>query len=143
MTNTLRTASALGLGASSDLRVGLPGGLDPDCRRAFPEEKDWNLDLLETHKLLIALRHAQPALRTGAYQTLAAEGDCYVFARTLDNQMVVVAVNAGKQSIQVRLADMAMENGSILYGDGKVDWLGDRTAMLEIPARAGMVLGNA
>ena len=123
--------------------VGLPGELDPDCRRAFPEEKDWNLDLLETHKSLIALRHSQPALRTGEYQTLAAEGDCYVFARTLDNQMVIVAVNVGKKSVQVRLADMAMESGSVLYGNGSVDWVGDRTAMLEIPARAGMVLGNA
>lgn len=123
--------------------VGLPGKLDPDCRRAFPEEKDWNQDLLKTHKDLIALRHSQPALRTGKYQTLAAEGDCYVFARTLGTEMVVVAVNTSDRAIQVRLADMAMESGSVLYGDGKVDWLGDRTAMLEIPARAGMVLGNA
>ena len=123
--------------------VGLPGELDPDCRRTFPNEKDWNQDLLETHKALIALRHAQPALRTGEYQTLAAEGDCYVFARTLDAEMAIVAVNVGDRAVQVRLADMAMESGTVLYGEGKVDWLGDRTAMLEIPARAGMVLGNA
>ena len=122
--------------------VGLAGGLDPDCRRSFPAEADWNLPLLEMHKALIALRHAHPALRIGTYKTLAADGDCYVFARILDDAMIVVAVNAGDRALSVRLADMTVENGQVLYGEGKVDWLGDRTAMLEIPARSGMVLGN-
>jgi len=123
--------------------VGLPGKLDPDCRRGFPTTDQWDHDLLKTHRDLIALRHAHPALRTGRYQTLAAEGECYVFARILEEtEMVVVAVNTGTESVQVRLADMAMEQGEVLYGEGNVEWLGDRTAMLEIPARTGMVLGT-
>ena len=123
--------------------VGLPGRLDPDSRRTFPKEENWNQPILKLHKDLIALRAAHPALRTGKYQTLAAEGLCYVFARLLDKEMIVVAVNAGKAAVQVRLADMPVESGEVLYGAGKVQWLGDRTAMLEIPARAGMILGNA
>ena len=95
------------------------------------------------HKALIALRRSHPALRTGKYQTLAAEGDCYVFARLLDREMIVVAVNTGMASVQARLADVAVENGKVLYGEGEVEWLGDRTAMLTLPARSGMVLGNA
>ena len=122
--------------------VGLSGGLDPDCRRTFPPEKDWNQPLLAVHKSLIALRHAHPALRTGEYKTLAAEGDCYVFARILEQEIIVVAVNSSDRAVKVRLADMSEESGSVLYGEGKVEWPGDRTAMLEIPARAGMVLGN-
>ncbi|MEM6450666.1 MAG: glycoside hydrolase family 13 protein [Cyanobacteria bacterium P01_D01_bin.105] len=123
--------------------VGLAGGLDPDCRRSFPQKADWDTDLLQMHKELIALRHAQPALRTGAYKTLAAEGECYVFSRILGKDMIVVAINSGEQAVQLRLADMAEENGEVLYGEGTVEWLGERTAMLEIPARAGMVLGSA
>ncbi|MEM9092549.1 MAG: alpha-amylase family glycosyl hydrolase [Cyanobacteria bacterium P01_F01_bin.53] len=122
--------------------VGLAGGLDPDCRWAFPAKDAWDQSLLQLHKDLIALRHAYPALRTGAYQTLAAEGNCHVFSRILEGDMVVVAVNAGEQSVQVRLADMAASQGQVLYGAGTVEWLGDRTAMLQIPARSGMVLGN-
>ncbi len=122
--------------------VGLPGGLDPDCRRTFPEEKAWDVSLFETHKTLIALRHEHPALRTGTYRTLAAEGDCYVFSRILGEEMMVVAVNSGDRTVQVRLADMDGDSGEVLYGGGKVDWVGDRTAMLEIPARSGMILGN-
>ncbi|MEL6160316.1 MAG: alpha-amylase family glycosyl hydrolase [Cyanobacteria bacterium J06554_11] len=123
--------------------VGLPGRLDPDCRRGFPQKAAWDKDILQMHKALIALRHRHPALRTGTYQTLAAEGDCYVFARILEKEMVIVAVNAGEAAVQARLADMAVESGEVLYGEGTVEWLGDRTAMLEIPARAGMVLGSA
>ncbi|MEL6354883.1 MAG: alpha-amylase family glycosyl hydrolase [Cyanobacteria bacterium J06627_28] len=123
--------------------VGLPGKLDPDCRRGFPSQPDWDKDIFKMHKDLIALRAAHPALRIGKYQTLAAEGDCYVFARILEKEMIVVALNSGSAAVQVRLADMAVTSGDVLYGDGAVDWLGDRTAMLEIPARSGMVLGTA
>ena len=122
--------------------VGLAGRLDPDCRRTFPKEEDWNQSLLQTHKTLIALRSKHPALRTGNYQTLAAEGHCYVFSRILADEMVVVALNAGEQTVQVRLADIAEENGQVLYGEGQVEWLGDRAALLELPARSGLVLGN-
>ncbi len=122
--------------------VGLPGNLDPDCRRTFPPKAEWNHSLLQTHRALIALRRAHPALRTGKYKTLAAEGHCYVFARILEKEIVVVAVNVGENAVRIRLADLAGENGQVLYGEGKVDWLGDRTAMLDIPARSGMVLGN-
>ena len=123
--------------------VGLPGRLDPDCRRTFPPEEEWNRPLLQTHKTLIALRKQYPALRTGKYRTLAAEGLCYVFARILADEMVVVALNVGEQAVQVRLADMAVENGQVLYGEGRIERLGDRTTLLEVPARQGMILGSA
>jgi glycosidase len=123
--------------------VGLAGGLDPDCRRAFPQPAEWDRAILQLHKNLIALRHAHPALRTGEYQTLAAEGHCYVFARILKSEMVIVAVNAANSAVQIRLADMAIAHGDVLYGSGSVEWLGDRTALLTIPARSGMILGNA
>ncbi|MEL6553076.1 MAG: glycoside hydrolase family 13 protein [Cyanobacteria bacterium J06621_11] len=122
--------------------VGVAGGRDPDCRRSFPVEENWNQPMLKMYKDLITLRKSHKALRIGKYQTLAAEGNCYVFSRLLETEMVIVAVNAGDAAIQVRLADIAMKHGEVLYGDGKVEWLGDRTAMLEIPARSGMVLGN-
>ncbi len=123
--------------------VGLPGKLDPDCRRVFPKEEQWNQKVLMAHKSLIALRHAHPALRTGKYQTLAAEGECYVFSRILEKEMIVVALNTGESVVQVRLADISVDSGKVLYGEGGVEWLGDRTVLLEIPARAGMILGPA
>ncbi|MEL6491722.1 MAG: glycoside hydrolase family 13 protein [Cyanobacteria bacterium J06621_3] len=122
--------------------VGVTGKRDPDCRKAFPKEENWNRPILQVYQDLIALRSAHKALRIGKYQTLAAEGNCYVFARMLEAEMVVVAVNVGETAVQVRLADIAVKNGEVLYGDGTVEWLGDRTAMLEISARSGLVLGS-
>ena len=78
--------------------VGLPGELDPDCRRTFPAKKDWNQALLRLHKELIALRHRHPALRTGHYNILHAADQIYVFARTLDAETVVVAINAAEMT---------------------------------------------
>ncbi len=65
--------------------IGMNGGPDPGCRGAFPweERPSWNGDLLETYRQAIALRHSQPALRTGAYRTLVAAGEIFGFTRSL------------------------------------------------------------
>ncbi|MEA5450305.1 glycoside hydrolase family 13 protein [Leptolyngbya sp. CCNP1308] len=76
--------------------VGLPGELDPDCRRTFPPENDWHLDLLTIHRELIALRHRFAALRTGTYEVLHTEGNVYVFSRTWGRDRLIIALNAGE-----------------------------------------------
>ncbi|QQE65970.1 alpha-amylase [Leptolyngbya sp. BL0902] len=86
--------------------VGLPGELDPDCRRTFPPESAWNRSLLEIHKALIALRHQHPALRTGTYQVGYAEGHTYSFARTLNadsqgSETITVVLNAGETATTI------------------------------------------
>ena len=54
------------------------------ARKTFPwaHPETWNGDLLSYYKELVALRHAQPALRSGAYRSLAANKSSYAFART-------------------------------------------------------------
>ncbi|MEO0407527.1 MAG: glycoside hydrolase family 13 protein [Cyanobacteria bacterium P01_A01_bin.135] len=123
--------------------VGLAGAKDPDCRRTFPMETDWDKDALETHKRLIALRHAHPALRTGEYQVLAAAGMTYAFYRRLEGELIVVAVNAGTDAATLPVtADAFAERkpGEILYGSGEVSWGGD-TLTLALPPRQGVVVG--
>lgn len=65
--------------------IGMNGGPDPGCRGAFPwdDVDGWDGDLLEFHRKAIALRHSQPALRTGGYRTLVAAGDIFGFSRWL------------------------------------------------------------
>jgi glycosidase len=78
--------------------IGLTGAL-PDhwARKSFPWDHSdrWNHDLLRFHREVIALRRAHPALRTGAYRRLFADGSIYAFARSLDDETLVVAINAG------------------------------------------------
>ncbi|MEP0923349.1 glycoside hydrolase family 13 protein [Leptolyngbya sp. ST-U4] len=124
--------------------VGLPGGLDPDSRRGFPLEANWNLALLTCHRQLIALRHAHPALRTGNYQILGAEGMTYAFARIGSGEVLIVAVNTGtspeKLSLEGIGSQLSRHPAELLYGLGEAHWVGE-TLTLELPGRSGVVLG--
>ena len=76
--------------------IGLPGGKDPDCRRAFPwDESQWHPGLRDELKKLIAIRKRTPALRRGVYHHLASEshGAAFAFARLPGEECVLVALN--------------------------------------------------
>ena len=121
--------------------VGLPGALDPDSRRGFPFEADWDYKIFECHRHLIALRHAHPALRTGDYKVLHAEGTVYVFARTLGDDTLVVAVNAGTTPAKLTLNQSDLKPQSkLLYGSADIHQANQRLE-LHLPERSGCVLG--
>jgi cyclomaltodextrinase len=127
--------------------VGLPGALDPDSRRGFPLEANWERDVLDYHKQLIALRHKYAALRTGSYHILFAEGTVYVFARILGHEEIVVAVNVSTEPAQVSFepANLKSTHDKLLYGKGEFAWKGDgetRHLELRLPARSGLILGS-
>ena len=127
--------------------VGLPGALDPDSRRGFPLEAQWELDVLDYHKQLIALRHKYPALRTGSYHILFAEGAVYVFARILGHEEIVVAVNVSTEPAQISFepANLKSTHDKLLYGKGEFVWKADgetRHLELRLPARSGLILGS-
>ena len=122
--------------------VGLPGGIDPDCRRVFPLESDWNQDILNTHKQLISIRQNHPALRIGSYQVLYAVGTVYVFARTLESEELIIAVNVGTESITVNIDCCNLPNKphQVLFGNGEITWK-DNNVSLTIPPRSGLICG--
>jgi cyclomaltodextrinase / maltogenic alpha-amylase / neopullulanase len=127
--------------------VGLPGALDPDSRRGFPPEANWELDVLDYHKQLIALRHKYAALRTGSYQILFAEGTVYVFARILGDEEIVVAVNVATEEANVSFeaANLKSVHEKLLFGKGDFVWKGEgetRRLELSLPARSGLILGS-
>ncbi len=127
--------------------VGLPGALDPDSRRGFPLEANWERDVLDYHKQLIALRHKYAALRTGSYHILFAEGAVYVFARILGHEEIVVAVNVSTEPAQVSFepANLKSSHDKLLYGKGEFVWKADgetRHLELMLPARSGLILGS-
>ncbi|MBD0306680.1 MAG: DUF3459 domain-containing protein [Microcoleus sp. T1-bin1] len=127
--------------------VGLPGALDPDSRRGFPLQADWELDVLDYHKQLIALRHKYAALRTGSYHILFAEGTVYVFARILGHEEIVVAVNVSTEpaNISFEPANLKSTHDKLLYGKGEFVWkLDGETRHLELmlPGRSGLILGS-
>ncbi len=91
--------------------VGLGGGKDPGCRRAFPwDEKNWNAELRSWVKRLISLRKRMPCLRRGDYQRvfLGSRHGTYAFARTLGDEVVLVALNASPSRRHLRLPVKAL-----------------------------------
>jgi len=74
--------------------IGMEGENDPDCRRPMIWDKSrWDRDIYDLTRKLIALRHAHPALRTGDFQTLRCFNGVYAYARTQDEDRVVVVLN--------------------------------------------------
>ncbi|HNB51246.1 MAG TPA: alpha-amylase family glycosyl hydrolase [Anaerolineales bacterium] len=80
--------------------IGMTGGPDPDCRRAFlwDQPETWDHDLREFYKQAIALRHAHPVLRTGGYADLYAKGEVIAYGRRLGHSEAVVVFNADHKS---------------------------------------------
>ncbi len=124
--------------------VGLAGALDPDNRRSFPPETQWEPEILTCHRQLIALRQQHSALRIGRYQVACAEGMVYAFTRVLEDEGLLVAVNAGtgETTIQLpreQLAGLRSHPKTILYGSGTMTWA-DNHLELCLPARSGIVV---
>ncbi len=76
--------------------VGLEGGPDPDCRRAFPwDTAKQDTELRAFVRAAIRLRRDHGALRQGAFRTLHAEGQALAYERSDEESRFIVAVNAG------------------------------------------------
>lgn len=126
--------------------IGLEGGgPDHEIRRTFPWDRPeaWKLDVLKFHHDLVALRKAHPALRRGTYHTLYAEGHCYAFARKLEDEVLLVVVNAGDQPATAPiLVNTLIAAGTTLraaYGDGEGQVVEGKVT-LTVAARRGVVL---
>lgn len=86
--------------------MGLEGGKDPECRKAFPwDALDQKTELRDYLRSLIHWRKRLPVLRRGAYQRVLSEDGrgCLSFARSLGESRLVVAFNASATRRQVRL----------------------------------------
>lgn len=100
--------------------IGLQGGKDPDCRRAFPwNEAEWNTDLRSWFKTLIAARKRLPALQAGSYQPLLAQDSPagYAFARVHNGETVIAAMNAGTApvTLNVPVERLDLQEGQELF----------------------------
>ena len=124
--------------------VGLKGGLDPDCRRVFPEKANWNQALLDHHKSLIALRHHHPALRTGKYSVVLAHDQVYGFLRHGEKESLLVLVNAGESSVQIDWAKLAKTDQNrvqALYGPvSSLPTADPSGGSVTVPGRSGGIL---
>jgi alpha-glucosidase len=119
--------------------IGLEGGDDPDCRRCFDWDRThWNTELHAHYRQLIEWRRQRDELRRGAYQTLVAAGDAFVFARYTEDDITVVAINRGPTAVtlDLPLGDLPLE--VIFWRIGDATEL-VRIGRIELPAYGQVV----
>jgi len=127
--------------------IGMEGGPDPDCRRAFPwDEARWDHDLLAFFRRAITLRREHPALRRGRYLRLHADGQrgVYAFARQGEGETLVVVLNNGPASydLDVPLRGLFAE-GTLLHNlweGSRAQVAAGRITGATLPPRSGAVL---
>jgi glycosidase len=126
--------------------IGMVGGKDPDCRRAFTwEQATWDRDLREYVKLLIQLRKKMPAARRGDYIRLQQnDRGGYVFARKLGADCLIVALNNSttRKNLTIKVGELGLRDGQILRDqiNGDEFIVSGETLNINLPAVGGMWL---
>jgi glycosidase len=96
--------------------IGLLGGKDPDCRRAFPwDANSWDKDLRGFFQHMISLRKSLEPLRAGTVQLLHDDSshNTLAFSRSTGDERVVVVLNGSEeeQVISLPLSTLGMHPG--------------------------------
>ncbi len=126
--------------------VGLEGGLDPDCRRAYPwRPEDQDRDLRAFVRAALRIRHLEPSLRHGSFRAVSAAGDAIAFERAGPAGRLLVAVNAGESPTSLALAD-GLPAGVAIAPHSLPGWPAptldvgqDGRLVVELPPRSGLV----
>ena len=119
--------------------VGMEGGKDPDCRRPFYWDyaKDpWRVELLDYYKKLTARAAlAAPALRTGDFRTVYAEGKAYAYVRSRRRRAVAGRAQRRPGGRPRCAVDLAGLGGSVkatdALGGTTATWSGTAKIALE------------
>lgn len=116
--------------------IGIDGGKDPDCRKAFNwDENFWNKDLRAYYKKLIEIRKKYSCIRHGSYRTVYADDakNMYVFKREYNGEKVLVLINNSEQDNSI---DFSLEgfSGTCLVSGEKVKSI--------VKAKMAYVLGS-
>jgi neopullulanase len=114
--------------------IGVDGGPDPECRKAFPwDENQWDKDLLNFAKACIKLRTEHISLRQGDYKRILADGDLVAYSRNLRDETVITAFNTAEEEKTIEL--QFASNPEILFGNPAING-----SQITIPPRSGIVL---
>ncbi|MGC8959699.1 MAG: glycoside hydrolase family 13 protein [Chloroflexia bacterium] len=128
--------------------IGMTGGPDPDCRRCFPwDEREWNHELRDYIRRLIAWRKALPALRRGETHILLAHPrqNLYAHGRGKGNEAAVMALNAcdAPRTFDIPLEGMEVPAGLVLvdlFGGRRYPVRNGRLEAVSLPPRSGTLL---
>jgi len=128
--------------------IGLAGGHDPANRAAFPWHRpdSWDTELLHLFQRLIALRKSRPSLRRGSFRFLHAQDHAIAYARQLGDEVVIVAINAGRETSRIDLdVEGLLPDGAVLeqsWSRHSARVAGAKIRGIELAPRSGLVLAT-
>lgn len=110
--------------------------------RAQPQPVAFDHALFAHYRHCIALRHAQPVLRTGSVQTLFVDDERQVLAhlRESDGALAIVAINRSDHAQTFALPDGGRTTWHDLAGHGAAVSARHGQIVLSVPALSGAVL---
>ncbi len=121
--------------------VGVDGEHDPGCRKSFPWEMGKRAQNLFSYvKEVIALRKQNPALRRGDFKRLWSANGIYAFARALDGETLVIALNISEAPQQAEVMYDGKKPPKAVFGDAADISVGNGRLKFKVPARCGVVL---
>ncbi len=123
--------------------IGMEGKQDPDCRKSFNwDEASWNNQLRDYVKLLTQLRHANKALRRGTFQKMHAGNGAYSFARNLDEDKLVIVLNASINKVKMPIPIESIgASPNIIWGQASLT-SDSENIIIQINERSGVVLSS-
>src|SRR5262245_32610535 len=128
--------------------IGMTGGHDPANRGAFPwhQTETWDTELLHVFQRFIALRRQRPVLRRGSFRFLHAKDDVIAYIRQLDDETILVAMNAARASrrLDLSLGDY-LPHGALLeevWSNRSVRLERGMLRAVELAPRSGLVLAT-
>jgi cyclomaltodextrinase len=130
--------------------IGLSSGESPRseaARGAFPwqDQPHWDNDLRKYYQDLIAIRKAHPALRSGDFVTLHAEGNVLAYMRRSADERFAVVINNGDDSYPLDIpAECCFSEGAYLssqIGCQQARVVNGRITRLALEPRSGIILG--
>lgn len=131
--------------------IGLKGGKDPQCRRAFNwNPESWHAEINEWLRSLIKIRKDEVILRNGRLEELYSDNESNVFgfARIHEEKSILALFNAENsiQSIDVNVGKLGIRPGrhfSNMVGIERSYQVDINGALrITIPARSGLLLSE-
>ena len=124
--------------------IGMMGAHDPDCRRPF----NWKytadnekVALRDYYKKLIQFRKSHPALTTGDFKTLKADGLIYSYLRSNKNESIIVVINNDEKKRMIEIETGVGKRSVTDFLSGKQYHLQDGNILkIELDAMSGAIL---
>ncbi|HEV8428043.1 MAG TPA: alpha-amylase family glycosyl hydrolase [Pyrinomonadaceae bacterium] len=133
--------------------IAMEGGEDPDNRRDFPSaafraegRTARQQQMFDWTRTWTGMRREHAALRSGRLIDLFFDDDAYVFARQLERETIVIAINRDNKAKQVSvpLGSIGLRDGVVLkalIGDVSGSVVNGE-ALITLPAQSAIALGS-